>query len=509
MPNPNPQPLIEFFDQMGFKTLKAKWATKEIESGKLGNGSSEKLEIGSGKLGIANDSNSIKSASSGSDEPQLQTPNSELLTLRDIPHNYILVSDDAGLKAMIDELKNVSRLAVDLETTSLNAMQCEIVGLSFCAEEGKAFYVAVDKIKSANELRILAAEGSSQTLSAESGQFDFGDNAEIQSELLLIAPVGDNAEIHSKILFNAPDGAISPSVLDTDFALEKLREILEHDAIEKVGQNIKFDSLILKNHGVNVSPISFDSMLASYVLNPDHKHGMDDLARKWLQYSPVSITALIGAKKATQISMRDVPVETVAEYAAEDADVTFKLCNLLQQQLTDDATLNKLAREIEFPLITVLRDMEFNGIAIDVAKLKEIGIQVRSATVILREKIMAEAGMPFNPDSPKQLAEEFCCGGCVNIQTILECACQRFIAADVRHDAQLNLRIISGEYYSIFRLRYKAGANRTTKLCLYRNVLQVRIGGCKAPGGGYVLRIRGVHSTCARIHHAWQRLDVR
>ncbi len=364
---PDATKLAEFFDLMGLKTLKVKWMSRL--NAIAADGSTPSASTSQSSATKATDSASSSSTESGSDETA-----PVLKTLHEIEHNYKLVRDEKGLKDMLKNLKKAKNLAVDLETTSLDAMSCEIVGLSLCAEEGVAYYVAVRPVHPAD---MDMARGASAPTMTEEMVFGVEENSQHE--------IGDQ--------------------LETRYVLEQLKPLLENSAIDKWGQNIKFDSLILKRHGVDVSPISFDSMIASYVLNPDSSHGMDALAQKWLNYTPISITELIGAKKATQLSMRDVPVERVAEYAAEDADVTYRLCSLLYNSLHADARLEKVANEIEFPLITVLRDMEFNGIAIDTEKLASLGSFVRKETVGLRERIINEAGVSFNPDSPKQLGE--------------------------------------------------------------------------------------------------------
>ncbi len=373
--NPDPSKLGEFFDLMGFKTLKTKWMQRlQADSGSASGSDS----TGSGattSAALPSRYTPSSTASKADDDTSSQDEVVSRKTLAEIPHEYILVRDESALLAMIQDLSSAKEIAIDLETTSLDAMSCEIVGLSACAQEGKAYYVAMSP--------------------ASPSDMDISRNASIPM-MSEEAHVGDQS---------VGDQTIHNGLLETRFVLNSLKAILEGADYSKVGQNIKFDALILKRHGVEVAPISFDSMIASYVLNPDSAHGMDSLAQKLLNYNPISITELIGAKKATQLSMRDVDVERVSEYAAEDADVTYRLCTTLEKSLVADEKLNRVARDIEFPLISVLRDMEFNGIAVDTEKLAGLSSMVRTETAILREKIMSEAGVSFNPDSPKQLGE--------------------------------------------------------------------------------------------------------
>jgi DNA polymerase-1 len=183
-----------------------------------------------------------------------------------------------------------------------------------------------------------------------------------------------------------------------------LRALLENPRVPKCGQNAKFDTLVLKRYGVEVQPIGFDTMLASYVLNPATQHGMDALAERWLQYRPIPISALIGEKKKGQRSMAEVELERIAEYAAEDADVTLRLAEVLAPQLERE-NLRGFADTIEFPLVEVLTTMEHNGIAIDTGALGSISAMIRTQTEGLKAAIWQAAGVEFNVDSPKQLGE--------------------------------------------------------------------------------------------------------
>jgi DNA polymerase-1 len=183
-----------------------------------------------------------------------------------------------------------------------------------------------------------------------------------------------------------------------------MKGLLENESIPKVGQNAKFDMLILSRYGVSVTPLSFDSMLASYVLDPDKQHNMDALAERWLDYSPISITTLIGEKKSTQKSMRDVDAARVAEYAAEDADVTLQLCHKLRIALEEQDQLS-FAQRIEFDTVPVLVTMERNGVCVNPEALSGLGEFMRSEAKRLEKEIWDEAGEEFTIASPKQLAE--------------------------------------------------------------------------------------------------------
>ncbi|MCX6141390.1 MAG: DNA polymerase I [Candidatus Kapabacteria bacterium] len=278
-----------------------------------------------------------------------------LQTLKDVPHEYTLVDTPGGLSAMIEVLKGATLLSVDLETTGLDAMQCSIVGIALCAIEGVAFYIDVDD----------------STINDSGSLF------------------ADHSERHG---------------LPLTEVLEAVKPMLVDESIGKCGQNLKYDMLILKRYGVEVSPVTFDSMLASYVLDPDKLHNLDALSERWLQYAPISIKTLIGEKKAQQKSMRDVDAAVVAEYAAEDADLALRLAHLMDKELQDQGLLH-FAQNLEFAAVPVLITMEYNGIFIDTKALGGLGEFMRAEAIRLEAEIWKEAGQTFTISSPKQLAE--------------------------------------------------------------------------------------------------------
>lgn len=182
------------------------------------------------------------------------------------------------------------------------------------------------------------------------------------------------------------------------------KPVLENPAIEKIGQNIKYDILLLARYGIKVQGTLFDTMLAHYLIDPDTRHGMDVLAENYLNYSPVSITELIGEKGKKQGNMRDVEFEQIKEYAAEDADITLQLRNIFQPLLLETDTL-QLAQEVEFPLVYVLAEIERNGVKIDVPALGEFSKTLEQDIRNLEDSIFEKAGVNFNIASPKQLGE--------------------------------------------------------------------------------------------------------
>jgi len=283
--------------------------------------------------------------------------------IKDINKEYILVDTEDELfkmKAYLESRllfqnqmsKNPQDLCFDLETSSLDVHSCEIVGIAIAIESYKAFYIATNE--------------------------------------------GHNRQID---LFNV---ATSHKAIELPKVLNVLKPFFENASIGKIGQNAKFDALILKRHDVNVYPISFDTMLASYLRNPDSRHNMDDLARELLDYSPISISALIGEKKKDQKSMKDINPVDILDYAAEDAAITFQLKQKLYEMLELNGLLN-LAEKVEFPLITPLINMELAGIALNISALNDLSIKLTLELEKLTKQIFDEAGVEFNIESPKQL----------------------------------------------------------------------------------------------------------
>lgn len=189
----------------------------------------------------------------------------------------------------------------------------------------------------------------------------------------------------------------------TQAIVNYFKPLLESPTHLKIGQNIKFDMLVLRRYNVEVKAPMYDTMLAHYLVEPDLKHGMDYLSETYLGYTPVSITELIGKGK-NQLSMRDVPLDKISEYAAEDADVTLQLKNKIAP-MVEHRELTGVLTEIEHPLIEVLGDMEYEGVKIDEQFLKEYSEELGRDMLAVRDEIYKLAGLEFNVDSPKQLGE--------------------------------------------------------------------------------------------------------
>ncbi|CAN5904202.1 DNA polymerase I [soil metagenome] len=197
---------------------------------------------------------------------------------------------------------------------------------------------------------------------------------------------------------------LPPDQQEAQQIVEEFREVLESKTIRKIGQNLKYDLLVMKNYGIEVQGPVFDTMLAHYLLEPDMRHNMDLLAETYLHYTPVSITELIGKKGKSQLNMRDLPPEEVYEYACEDADVTLQLKQYFAPHLQQQ-DLTKLFEEVENPLVPVLAAMEKEGVSIDSDALNEYSKDLQNDILGLEQRIYHLAGQEFNIGSPKQLGE--------------------------------------------------------------------------------------------------------
>ena len=275
-----------------------------------------------------------------SDEESGETKSSShYATLENTEHFYQSIQGDFAVKLLLQNLMNQTSVCFDTETTGIDALNAELVGMSFSFEKGKAFYV----------------------------------------------PFPENQE-------------------EAQVLVDKFKPFFESESIEKIGQNIKYDLKILSHYGVQIKGKLFDTMIAHYLINPDMRHNMDVLSETYLKYSPKSIEDLIGKKGKNQLSMRQVPLEDIKEYAAEDADITFQLKQNFSPIL-DKAETKKLFDEIEIPLIPVLAAMELEGINLDVPFLKSMSVEMAKESAALEQKIYETAGEKFNLASPKQLGD--------------------------------------------------------------------------------------------------------
>ncbi len=261
--------------------------------------------------------------------------------------DYRLVSSKKEFDRLFDKIRKLKEITFDFETTSQHPMKAEPVGISFCWEEGKAYYVSFN-------------------VSGQDGPFGQG--------------------------------------LEPDYVFKTLKPILEDEKVKKYGQNIKYELIILSNLGIDLKGISFDTMVASYLLNPlESRHSLDEISLEYLDYKMISLKELLGKGK-DRLNIKDVAVEKVCEYSCEDADITFRLKKVLEPKLQEKG-LYKLFQEVEIPLIKVLARMEMNGVAIDAGILNTMSKRIEDALAKLTEDIYRLAGIEFNINSPKQLSE--------------------------------------------------------------------------------------------------------
>ncbi|MEN8195883.1 MAG: DNA polymerase I, partial [Pseudomonadota bacterium] len=276
---------------------------------------------------------------------------------------YELVQDEKALAAWIAEATAAGVVAVDTETTSLDAMRAELVGVSMCIEPGRACYIP------------LGHKGQ-----AAQGALDFGDGGD----------AGGNGE-----------GA--PEQIPLKRALELLKPMLEDPGTLKIGQNIKYDALVLSRYGIDVSPVD-DTMLLSYVLDGGlHGHGMDTLADLHLGHDTIKFKEVAGVGKA-QVTFDHVPLDKALDYAAEDADITLRLHRTLKPRLLDEHMVT-VYETIERPLIPVLAQMERAGVRVDPEALRGLSRDFTQRMAGLEDEIHKLAGEDFNVGSPKQLGE--------------------------------------------------------------------------------------------------------
>lgn len=261
-----------------------------------------------------------------------------------VSHDYQLIDTQESLDSFVSKLTKQKLFAVDTETTSIDAMRADLVGISFSWQQHKAYYLPVK------------------------------------------APLGQKH-------------------LDANMLRRKLAPILADENVRKIGQNIKYDLLVLKNAGMPVSGVYFDTMVASYCLDPlRSSHSMDNMSADFLNYRCIPISALIGKGK-NQLTFDMVDTAAACEYSAEDADITFQLYDYLKSRLEKAPPIEKLFEEVEMPLVSVLMAMEYNGVSLNTKLLKKMSGELVATLKTLTDHIYECAGATFNIDSPKQLAE--------------------------------------------------------------------------------------------------------
>ena len=312
--------LAEIFTELEFKSLLDKFIKKPQQQPKVAN-----MQL---DLFAENPTNDAVNAEFSSFE-----------SLKTTPHEYKLIETEEDAHKLFDFFITKQILCLDTETTSINPIDAELVGLSFSVEEGKAFYVAIPAERKKAE-RIVNI----------------------------------------------------------------FKPLYESTKILKIGQNIKYDMEVLMNYGVRLAAPMFDTMLAHYVLQPEQKHNMDILAETLLNYQTIHIDELIGPKGKSQKNMRDLSPADICDYAAEDADITLRLYNVLKPRLKE-ADVEDLFYNIEMPLVPVLAEMEMNGVLLDTNALAETSKVFTDRMTQIEKNIYELAGHQFNIASPKQVGE--------------------------------------------------------------------------------------------------------
>ena len=254
-----------------------------------------------------------------------------------VNHQYQWVDSPAGRSLLLEKLLQQTSVCFDTETTGLDALQAELVGIAFSWEQQKGYFLSVP-----------------------------------------------------------------PDKVETQAIIETFRPFFENPQIEKIGHNLKYDLKVLLKYDLKVAGPLFDTMIAHYLINPDMRHNMDVLAETYLNYSPQSITELIGKKGKNQGSIRDVPLNQQTQYAVEDADITLQLKHHFEKELAEAQT-TELFKTVELPLVEVLTDMEAEGINLNVNFLSELSKTLTADIAILEKEIFIEVGETFNLASPKQL----------------------------------------------------------------------------------------------------------
>ena len=317
---PNEQKLRALFDELEFKRMTERFLNKPEIKQKTAN-----IQL---DLFAANPTN-------GADEPKKSLYSS----LKTTSHKYQLIDNKQEAVVLYDFLRTKKNLSLDTETTSTNAIEAELVGLSFAVTENEAYYVAIP----ANRQEALEY-------------------------------------------------------------VDIFKPLYEDPEILKIGQNIKYDYMVLRNYGVDLQGRMFDTMLAHYVIQPELQHNMDYMAETLLNYQTVHIEELIGPKGKNQKNMRDLSPQEVYEYAAEDADITLRLKNVLEPRLKEVGA-ERLFWDIEMPLVKVLADMELNGVRLDTQQLKLTQQTFTERMNAYERHAYEEAGETFNIASPKQVGD--------------------------------------------------------------------------------------------------------
>lgn len=319
----NEEALHSIFDRLEFKTL----AKRIIGSN---NTAENKSNLQTDLFG-----NQMNNASAPKEEHVIE--NALLNNVHTTPHQYYILNSEEEVIQFLEKALQQNEICIDTETTSLDALQAELVGLSFSWNAHEGYYINTN-------------------------------NGTARKYLKILQPLWDRTDV----LW--------------------------------IAHNFKYDLLVLKQYDVSLQGNYFDTMVAHYVIEPDGKRSMDTLSAKYLNYEPISIETLIGKKGKGQLNMRDVPLESIKEYAAEDADVTYQLKQVLDP-LLDEEEVRALFEKVDNPLVKILAKMEFEGVNLDVEFLRKYSHDLSIIINQAQENVFQQAGVTFNLASPKQLGE--------------------------------------------------------------------------------------------------------
>lgn len=325
--NPDAEKMQTIFEELEFRTL----LNRVLNNAKTDSPSKPKTQ----NQGPIQGDLFAEFADNSSDENIYST----LSELKDVPHKYYLIDNEEEIAKFSAKISDLKFCSFDTETTGIDPIECNLVGMSFSFVEGEAYYIPVEQ------------------------NFEKAKNR-----------------------------------------IEIFRNFFENEEILKIGQNIKYDIIVLKKYGINVKGKLFDTMIAHYLINPELRHNMDYMAENYLNYRTIRIDELIGSKGKNQLSMASLNPAQVKDYACEDADITLKLKGILEKEIENQG-LADLLYNIEQPLVYVLADMEYTGVRLDSEALKEFSAKLTQQLIKIETEIFELSKVEFNINSAKQVGE--------------------------------------------------------------------------------------------------------
>jgi DNA polymerase-1 len=337
---PDNESLLKLFEELEFRAFIKKLGLSELKPSVK---KSDEMEI------------SIKGEKVGDITVNIPEEIKTLQNIKTIKHKYYTIKNEDEFTRLVKKLSGQELISFDTETTSLEPITTNIVGMSFSYQEAMGFYVPI--LQESSDTNLFEVK-QAESISGKPG-------------------------------------------INLNFAIENIRPVLENKKIRKVGQNLKFDYLVMRAKGIEMDNLFFDTQIAGYILDPEGRHNMDALSEKYLNYTPIHIEELIGKGK-DQITMDKVVLPVISEYASEDADITLQLFHKLKYELTK-INLYKLCSDLEFPLVKVLAEMEYEGILVDKRILKELDSSLLELIKKCEQKIYDYAGKIFKINSPKEL----------------------------------------------------------------------------------------------------------